>query len=93
MQSEYKNVNTNKLHNELIASGIVPLLVESLDDTTWITFADGTDLTLVQAIIDVHDMTPPPMPKSENQLFREQNTDLNLQIIDIYEILLTGGII
>ena len=63
MKIECMNVNTNKLHDELIKAELVPLLVESKEDKTWITFADGTDMTAVQTIIDGHDPTPlPPQP-------------------------------
>ena len=54
----YTNINTNKLHDELIAVGIMPLLVESLDGTTWITYADGTDMGAVDAVVLAHDPTP-----------------------------------
>lgn len=60
MIKEYINVNHSKLHDELINAGIVPLLVESLDDKTWITFVDDTDMTAVQAVINAHDPTPLP---------------------------------
>ena len=67
MKLEYLNVNADKLHDELLASGIIPLLVESLEDKTWITFADGEDMGLVQQIIDAHDPTPsPPQPTVED---------------------------
>ena len=36
MRIEYVNVNTNKLHDELITADINPVLVESLDEKTWI---------------------------------------------------------
>lgn len=65
MKKEYINVNTNKLHDELINAGIAPLLVESLNEKTWITFADDVDMTAVQAVIDAHDPTPLPEPLSE----------------------------
>lgn len=58
-------MNTNKLHDELINAGIMPLLVESLDDKTWITFEDDVDMTKVQAVVDSHDPTPLLDPLSE----------------------------
>lgn len=60
MKVEYLNVNTNKLHDELITAGIKPLLVESLDNKTWITFKDTVDMIAVQAVIDAHNPTPLP---------------------------------
>lgn len=68
MKVEYLNVNTNKLHDELIKAGIKPLLVESLNEKTWITFAGTTDMAAVQAVIDAHDPTPlPPKPTLEQR--------------------------
>jgi len=69
MKKEYIGVNTNKLHDELIASGVKPLLVESKGEKTWITFEEGTDMELVQQIIDTHDPTPlPPKPSEKERL-------------------------
>jgi hypothetical protein len=69
MRIEYVNVNTNKLHDELITADINPVLVESLDEKTWITYADGTDMTAVQAVIDAHDPTPlPPEPTVQERI-------------------------
>lgn len=65
MKKKYINVNTNKLHDELINEGINPILVESLEEKTWITFAENTDMDLVQQIIDTHDPTPLPASLSE----------------------------
>ena len=60
------NVNPNKLHDELIVAGIVPLLVkndlrdgETAADNTWIDFADGTDMEAVSAVINAHDANTP----------------------------------
>jgi len=65
-----RNVNPTKLHDELIAHGIVPISVKHdrrkgdfIAENTWITFADGTDMTVVQQVIDAHNPTPyPPTP-------------------------------
>jgi hypothetical protein len=67
MRIELQNVNTNKLHDELIASGITPLLVESLGGTTWISFDEDLDMALVQTIIDAHDPTPLPQPPTPEE--------------------------
>jgi hypothetical protein len=59
-----RNVNPNKLHDELIQSGFRPLYVKNdlqegfIAENTWITFADDTDMSAVQSIIDAHDPTP-----------------------------------
>ena len=67
MRKEYNNVNTEKLHDELIKNGIKTLLVESLDNKTWITFDDDVNMDLVQQIIDAHDPTTLPQPPSEKE--------------------------
>ena len=65
MKIEYTNVNANKLHDELIAAEIVPFLVESLDGTTWITYADDTDMAIVDDVVAAHDPVPVVMPTQE----------------------------
>lgn len=60
MKLTYTGVNTNKLHDELIAAGIVPLLVQSRDGTTWIMFDDGADEAAIAAVVAAHDPTPVP---------------------------------
>lgn len=101
MKIEYTNVNSNKLHDELIANGISPLFVESKDDTTWVTLDDGVDRELVQQIIDAHD--PSPSPKSltlEEQLaekdkqiaelkVKQKQTDDDLS--SLMDFVITGG--
>lgn len=65
MKINYKNVNTNLLHDELIANGIVPLLVQStpysdennknpIRPDTWIIFDDDVDITKVNEVIKSH---------------------------------------
>jgi len=69
---QINNINPTKLHDELIKAGIIPVMVtnDAVDGdyialNTVIIFADGTDMTAVQAIIDTHDPTPLPQPPSE----------------------------
>lgn len=57
MKIELHNVNTNKLHDELIVSGITPLLVESVGNTSWITVNDS-DVPGANSVIAVHDPSP-----------------------------------
>lgn len=57
---EFQGVNTNKLHDELITSGIMPQLVESKDGITQIT-VDDSKVDAVNAIVAVHDSTPVPV--------------------------------
>lgn len=62
----FQNINTNKLHDELIAAGIMPQLVESLDGDTWIT-VDASQVDAVNAVIAVHDPTPRPQPPTPEE--------------------------
>lgn len=68
----YSNVNPTKLHNELIARGIFPISVESAGNDTFIRFSEGTDMQLVQSVIDAHDPTPLPAPKSKEEIIKEE---------------------
>lgn len=68
MRLHFTGVNTNKLHDELIAAGVVPQLVESKDNDTWITVED-TQVEHANAIVAVHDPTPKPQsPTAEERL-------------------------
>jgi hypothetical protein len=81
MREHYTGVNTNKLHDELIKAGVIPILVESKDNDTWITFADGTDMTVVQTVITAHDPTPlPPQPTEADYLV---DLDYRLSMIEL----------
>jgi len=63
-----KNVNVNKLHDELIKAGIKPFPVFELENGDGdFTFPEGTDMELVQEVIDAHDPTPLPQPPSEKE--------------------------
>lgn len=81
MKINYKNVNTNLLHDELIKNGIVPVLVEStpyydkgdnnpIREDTWITFYDDVDINKVNEIIKAHDpnKTTMQMPTMQEQI-------------------------
>lgn len=84
MKKEYIDVNTSKLHDELIANGIMPFLVESLEEKTWVTFNHDADMELVQQIIDAHDPTPSPQLPTDRE---------RLQAVEqaILEIVLGGA--
>jgi len=66
MKLHFTGVNTNKLHDELIAAGIVPQLVESLDADTWITIEDSQE-TAVNAVVVAHDPAPAPEPPDPDE--------------------------
>lgn len=81
MKEHYININTTKLHDELIVAGITPLLVESKDGDTWITFAEGTDLILVAQVVAAHDPTPvPTQPTQDDYLL---DLDYRLSMIEL----------
>lgn len=74
MKVHYSNVNPNKLHDELIKAGVIPVLVQNdlkegeyIANNTWVTFADGTDMELVQKIIDAHEPTLPAQLPTEKE--------------------------
>jgi hypothetical protein len=51
------------LHDQLLAAGIIPELVEGLGDDVWLTVADDQDPADVEAVVEAHDATaPPPAP-------------------------------
>lgn len=54
--------NLSRLHDELLASGIRPLLVEGDGAELWLTLADDVAITLVDTIVAAHDPTPAPPP-------------------------------
>lgn len=65
MRIQYENVNPTKLHDELLANGVTPLLLENdclegdyIASYTWITFSDDVDITLIQSIVEKHNPTP-----------------------------------
>ncbi|OCZ53783.1 hypothetical protein [Dehalobacter sp. TeCB1] len=64
MKLEFTGVNTNKLHDELIAGGVIPQLVESKDEKTWVT-VEESQVDAVNAIVSVHDPTPLPAKPTE----------------------------
>jgi hypothetical protein len=67
MKIELQNVNTNKLHDELIKASIIPELIESLDNTTWVT-VDDSQYDAVMAVVAVHNPTTPSIVDIKNEL-------------------------
>ena len=70
----FKNVNPTKLADELIEKNINISLIQNdlkeneyVANNIWITFADGTDMDLVQQIIDNHDPTPLSQPPTDKE--------------------------
>ena len=89
MKITVENINVNQLCDELISKGIILLLVESIENTTWITFKDGTDMDLVQQIIDAHDPTPLPQPTQE-ELLKQELAKTNAMVLELTEFILGG---
>ncbi|WP_342471650.1 hypothetical protein MHH70_12595 [Metasolibacillus sp. FSL H7-0170] len=94
-----KNVNVAKLHTEFNAQGIYPNPVFALENGDGeFTFAEGTDMTIVQSIIDAHDPTPIPPAQTteermeqleqENKLLKAQNAAL-VEQTEFHEEVLT----
>lgn len=88
-----KNINPNKLHDELINAGILPISVthnrvdgEQIAENTEIKLAEGADMALVQAIIDTHDPAPLPQPKTDIEILQEENTLLKLRLYDAEQV-------
>jgi len=65
-----KNCNVNKLHDEFRNAGIKPYPVYVLENGDGdFTFEEGTDMELVQQVIDAHNPEPlPPQPTEKERL-------------------------
>ena len=90
MKITVENINVNKLCDELISKGIVPLLIESVENTTCITFEDDTDMDLVQQIIDAHDPTPLPPQPTQEELLKQELAKTNAMVLELTEFILGG---
>lgn len=93
MRIELQNVNTNKLHDELIASGINPDLVESKDNITWVTF-DENQIETLNAVVGLHNPTPLPQPKTDAEKIADLETEnlMNmLALAELHMMILTIG--
>lgn len=93
----YREVLRNKLHHELIVGGIDTsgMLVQSIDDSEFgadITFTEGTDMELVQSIIDAHDPTPLPKPLSEIQQLKLEQAQANAELVELIFGMTGGGL-
>lgn len=74
MTELYTNINPNKLHEELLAAGIIPLRVDNdmpkgayIAPNTWITYPDGTDMDKVAQVVAAHTTTPPTQPPTAEE--------------------------
>lgn len=63
-----ENCNVNKLHTEFVKAGAIPSLVLDLDNGKGdFVFPESVDITVVQAIIDVHNPEPVPQPPTPDE--------------------------
>lgn len=77
-----QNVNRNKFHTELQSQGIETVTVLAIDESpigAEIIFPEGTDMALVQQVIDSHDLTPLPKEPTENEMIILAIADLDAQ--------------
>lgn len=93
-----KNINPNKLHDELLQKGINPIMVrndllqgEYIAQNTWITFEEGTDMELTQGVINNHDPSPLPQPLPEVEKLRIEQAKANAELIELMMSILGGG--
>lgn len=77
---ELNNVNTNKLHDELIAHGIVPVLVQSKEDTTWITVKDN-QIDAVNTVVANHNPTPYLPQPTETEMLMDYIVDVDFRVV------------
>jgi len=80
---EYKGLNTNKFHDELLAAGIVPLLVESIDDLTWVTYADKSDMQIVDAVVASHNPAPLAPVPTQTEILQAEIINLKTRLAKI----------
>lgn len=103
---EIKNVNPDKLLDEFVGKGIIPVTVkhnrdysEYIAKVTWVSFSEDTDMELVQKIIAAHDPTPLTKEPTEMERLRQENRLLKVQTqiladrADFHEDILTEVIL
>lgn len=74
--------NVPKLHGELNAAGIHPFPVFDFGDGSGeFTFLEGTDMDVVQNVINAHDPTPLPAPKTQVEILQETVDQLVLDAL------------
>jgi len=91
-----KNVNPTKLLDELLAQNIVVISLThdrqagNVAENTWITFAEGTDMELVQQIIDAHDPTPLQPQPTQEEILKQELAKTNAMVLELTEFILGG---
>lgn len=81
---EFMNLNTNKFHDELLINNIIPKIVESKDNLTWITIPEDTPQEIIEQInylASIHDPAPLPLrPTQDDYLI---DLDFRLSLIEL----------
>ena len=92
-----KDINPDKLLDELITSGIKVISLShdkesgnQIAKNSWITFEDGYDVELANAVIEKHDPTPLPSSLTEMELLKEELANTNSTLLEMMELLLGG---
>lgn len=81
------NVVPNRLHQELSDAGVECNIFHNLEDGRYfvgdceIKFAEGTDMVLVQQIIDTHDATPLSAPITELEELSNYVLDVDFRVV------------
>lgn len=70
LKIELKDVNSNKLHDELVVNGIIPSLVESLDNKTWIIIEDN-EYDALMVVVTIHNPISLPKAKTKIEILQE----------------------
>lgn len=77
-----RNVNLNKLLQELATVDIIPspIFMRENGDVD-LTFVDDVDMTLVQSIIDGHDPTPTPLAPTDAERIEQLEQVINMLLM------------
>ncbi|KZL93571.1 hypothetical protein [Clostridium magnum] len=85
IEKQYEKVNVCKLQDELIAAGLLAgsfTTFEVGEDVAQIQFPDDVDLELVESVVEKHDKTPLPPPKTDLELAQETINYLGTQLFE-----------
>ncbi|MGN7478938.1 hypothetical protein ACTHOQ_13905 [Solibacillus silvestris] len=86
-----KNINITKLHQEFEDAGVNANYALALpNEDNEFDFEKGTDMTLVQRIIDAHDSTPLPTSLSETEKIRLEMARANAEMFETMLSLIGG---
>lgn len=96
MKLNFTNKNPNKLHDEFINEGLLPIKVENdlkeneyIAENVYVTFADDVDTNKINEIADKHDPTPTEHPSEQEELISNillENATLKQQMAEQQEL-------